>query len=891
MSHQDDANLKIIISRIQQRRGLKQDLPQPLRPGEIGFATDSKQIYIGADTDDLISATYNKTVSFENTLGASATTLSLANAQIIKFTVPHIRYPKGSGQFDGVTKSKSWKANTTLVSSANLTLSNGQSVSRTVFNDPVSGNDFITQNQTSRVFNADDITVLVNGKSQHGDSSGTSATVNTAFDYNFVSGNLSNSDHSLYLRFAPSNSDDVAISYYGNSHVNHILSNTTIASNTSLTGFHANMSVPSYRYIDSDLVVVNPEVGTGFIGLEKKHIDVVTEGIGIANVSSITTANIVFVKDPKDPSLTTIDPANANNTIYGGIGNVTSSVDFANSVVTFDTGSENIIFTELANADAGYNGYVWTEGGSTDGTVTASTNSYYHQKLLPISANSVANTFSITLPSNAWSTGRNVTAAVDSSNTVTLTANVEGLQPGHNVSFIGNATLEGNSPYTVGTVNTGSGTFTITEAALTGGVTSGLDFINVGATGTANIIQVFSEDHGYRSNTSTGIIVSGSSNSTLIDNANFSLSDTSNITNSTFFIEANASVGANVSGNFSPNLTNLTTADGLTIKPAYLLNTSNQNTLNGIMSLVNGKNQWFSLSLKPDKNDELYLVSDDQTQYRLFNDPQDTVDSLGAIGLTSGTHATRSGNTVKAKLEVWLTKVLSDNKVNIISDVFINDKFSDNSDVQNLGSWKVDVDTTNGEIDFAGSDEAGHFAEVVNKLYFKNDNPDKRGLVTVKTNIEMLTTQSLESGQSETFYSQPQQLTIGSGTGIALTDLGTDSTAIDTLFIDYSIVGTALDSGNSSITRYYNQVGTLQYNANPLSNNDGNGNVSGSITLQDVSSSSHDIDANGNVYYAGAIEFSGSLANGTVNITADNNVSPPTSNAVMKYVVRKWKSQ
>ena len=62
------------------------------------------------------------------------------------------------------------------------------------------------------------------------------------------------------------------------------------------------------------------------------------------------------------------------------------------------------------------------------------------------------------------------------------------------------------------------------------------------------------------------------------------------------------------------------------------------------------------------------------------------------------------------------------------------------------------------------------------------------------------------------------------------------STAIDTLFIDYSLVGQALDSGNSSITRYYNQVGTLVYNANPLSQTDANGNVSGSVTLQDVSS-------------------------------------------------------
>ena len=135
------------------------------------------------------------------------------------------------------------------------------------------------------------------------------------------------------------------------------------------------------------------------------------------------------------------------------------------------------------------------------------------------------------------------------------------------------------------------------------------------------------------------------------------------------------------------------------------------------MSLVNGKNQWFSFNLKPDTNDEIYVISDDPTRYRLFNDRKTIFDSLGALGLTSGSYATRSGNTVKAKLEVWLTKVLSDNKVNIVSDVFINDKFSDNADVQSLGTWKIDVDTTNGEIDFASSDEAGHFAEVINKLY------------------------------------------------------------------------------------------------------------------------------------------------------------------------------
>ena len=891
MSHQDNANLKIIISRIQQRRGLKQDLPHPLRPGEIGFATDSKQVYIGADTNDAISATYNKTVTLEGTLGASARTLSLANSQIIKFTVPHIRYTKGSGEFDGVSKSKSWKANTTLIGTANLTNAAGTSLARTVFDSIVSGNNSINQNQTSRSFTADDITVLLNGVKQDGDSSGTGALVNTAYDYNFVSANTSTADHSLYLGFAPQNSDDVAITYYGNTHVNHIISNTVIASGAATTGFYANMSIPDYRHIDSSLVMVNPQIGTGFIGLEKKHIDVVTEGLGIANTSSISAANVVFVKDPADPSLITGSGA---STVYSGIGRVTAGTPTA-GVVTFDTGQENLVFTALPNASAGYNGYVWTEGASHIGVIgtasqAPSRTTWYHNKLLPISANSVANTFSVTLPSNTWSTGRTVTAAVDASSTVTLTANVSGIVIGDKVEFTGSATLVGTE-YPVTGVNTGTSTFTITEPALSVGITSGLDFFNRGQSSGATTIQVFSPEHGFAASTSTGLNITGSDTTAQIADATFSLADTV-VTNNTFYIDSTTEVTGNVTGSLTPNVSAVVADDELTIKPAYLLDISGEPTVNGVISLVNGKNQWFGLSLKPGTTDEIYITSDDQTQYRIINDPQDTIDSFGELGFTSGSHATRSLNTVKAKLEVWLNKILNDEDVNIVSGVYINSKYSDSADVQAMETWKINVDTTNGEVNFDSSDEAGAFAELVNRLYFKTNDPDKRGLVTIKTNIEMLTTQSLESGQSETFYSQPQQLTIGSGSGIALTDLGTDATAIDTLFIDYSIVGQALDSANSAVTRYYNQTGTLFYNGNPLAGTDATGNVAGAVTLQDVSSSAHDTNlSTGNAYYSGQIVFSGAMANGTVSIAADNNVTPPTSNAVMKYVVRKWKSQ
>lgn len=47
----------IISARIQNRRGLRQHLPQPLLPGELGLATDTGQLFIGADPSDPASIT------------------------------------------------------------------------------------------------------------------------------------------------------------------------------------------------------------------------------------------------------------------------------------------------------------------------------------------------------------------------------------------------------------------------------------------------------------------------------------------------------------------------------------------------------------------------------------------------------------------------------------------------------------------------------------------------------------------------------------------------------------------------------------------------------------------------------------------------------------------
>lgn len=45
---------QIVISRIQQRRGRRENLPQPLKPGEIALTSDTRQVWIGADPAHLL---------------------------------------------------------------------------------------------------------------------------------------------------------------------------------------------------------------------------------------------------------------------------------------------------------------------------------------------------------------------------------------------------------------------------------------------------------------------------------------------------------------------------------------------------------------------------------------------------------------------------------------------------------------------------------------------------------------------------------------------------------------------------------------------------------------------------------------------------------------------
>jgi hypothetical protein len=66
------------ITKMQQRRGLRRDLPLPLAPGEFGLATDSRELFIGNDVTDSLSGVQNRTIQ----LGFFATGFDFTNSHL-----------------------------------------------------------------------------------------------------------------------------------------------------------------------------------------------------------------------------------------------------------------------------------------------------------------------------------------------------------------------------------------------------------------------------------------------------------------------------------------------------------------------------------------------------------------------------------------------------------------------------------------------------------------------------------------------------------------------------------------------------------------------------------------------------------------------------------------
>ncbi len=826
------ANNNVIISRIQNRRGLKQDLPQPLRAGELGFAVDSKQVFIGSDISDSVSSGYNKTLSFENTTGAKDTLKSIANNQIISFEVPHIRYAKG--EFDGQTKTVSY----TPATSKTYTLSDGSTTSRPVFHANVT-DPHIVNIGTNLSFKAEEITVVKNGVKLTGQNSPTIATVpDSGKDYILNSNSALANTHTVTFRTSPEATDEIGITYYGNSAVIQTLDgvqsgivDSNIYVGSSEINFYNQYQVPPYRQIPTKYIRVSGDTGRGYIGLQYKHISVTADSNAVIDTSSLSLGNLLVSRDSQVENSASISATGSTATITVSSGHLYNTSSYFN-------------FVYVQNAHA------------TD---------WINNKAIPVNATG-STSIDILLPSgNNWQTGRAVTTNIQDGGTVTLTGNTAGLTNGDYVVFAGaNASyFDNGTPYQISGVS--ATTFQVSESNVTVAISGGLDFINYGANNSGANVQIVSGLHGLP--TGAPISLVASSNATAIANGQ----KTTTLSNeNAYFIPANTAVVGNVTGTANVLLVD----SAVSHTPIRSINLSGATTLSEAVAVVSSQSDdyaWQSLNITPDTSNKVYFTH--KEAYSSIPLPftlhEDTDQTLGSLKLTPGQYD--KNDTIKGKLELFLSGLIEATDINVYEEVSTNQLY--NPSASQLGSYTLDIDDTFDEMDFNSRGEAKDFSYIVNNLYHEKSTADIKGLVNLKTNIELLTSQAASALNAISSFDTPSSATItaaGTTQNIATFDITGGSPAYDSFILDYSV-------NYAGSTQNYQRIGTL-YLTGFDNSSSGNANVSITDRSADVT------DMSGNT----SLVFGASVAN---NIITLNVVHGLGQTLKFNYLTKRWNSR
>jgi len=278
---------KIIISRMQQRRGNRVDLPQPLRPGEIGMASDSKEVFIGLDPTIGITKQNANAININNIVGGYSYANGYLNNNVIRIILPSKRLLPGT--FDGTSNSSIYTPSST----------SNQTHGKTVFGTAV-GSTGIVNVFDNAFFQSTDLTVTKNGSLMSTDI--TRTTANLLSNEYIVSSetNSKTANHTITFGTQPTGSDDFTVSYYNNADIISAIvdssSDNTIGS-TNIQGFYqqyfTGTNIPDTRKLSNAYILADHVTGTAFIGLEDKHLEVVAYSSTVTNPDNLTlTGNI-----------------------------------------------------------------------------------------------------------------------------------------------------------------------------------------------------------------------------------------------------------------------------------------------------------------------------------------------------------------------------------------------------------------------------------------------------------------------------------------------------------------------------------------------------------------------------------------------------------------------
>lgn len=771
-----------IIGRMQQRRGLKQDLPQPLRPGEFGFTVDSQQLYIGADPEQ--APAYNKTSVYENTTGAVETANAIMSNQIVYFTFPFKKYAKGEPS--GATNSFNW-----LPSSIRLTGVD----TNPVFSNSVTTTNNVKSIMTNNTFTATDLYVKRNSTIQLGNNFATYTTL-AAEDYIFDQANPDGTtSHNLVFRSTPQPSEEITVSYYDKDAIIKLLSNRNGGSGgnqdgfytgTAFPSFYTTYNIPAWDQIDTDLIQISDTSGSGYIGLEFKHVAPRAMSTTISNPTNITgLCDLVLVT-----------PGNAVSDRLPSGGNILQTANLLEIPVTDTTefsltSPNNIISLSQSETGAGdnwltSNSWIISSIDQSNSTVTVdiADNGFTHFPVTDVIVGSSASDITITGP-----LAQGIIAAGSGTNghffkMITGNVTVDDMffrvkvYPNNGTKINGEIWAEDCGHYKE--ITTFMSPFESDAVAneiknnLTHYINWGYGKLETSGNlmpASGNVVQVYSKFSNYNNTNGYGnITIAGSSNISQISNTVKDINqDLANVlatqnelwstsTANTFFIEADAPVRSNVNLSHYPNLGNMI-ANEFYLDDTLIFDLSGVTNLNNIVAMVNSQNDWPLMQLVPGEVDSqgnpnkimITLNPAVTSAYTTFEIVPDECGTAELLGLSSGKYD--ESNTYKAKLEDWFADLLAQADCPIINTVATGKTYSTNPTTKSvIEKYILPFDETFQELTFASREEALAFNEVVNQLYFQQSTSDIRGLVNIKSNLEIELKTGLTIGDKTVTY-------------------------------------------------------------------------------------------------------------------------------------------